>query len=166
MVSGQGLDGAKILFVGEAPGETEDQMGLPFQGRSGKFLKKLLRETGFDPRTVYITNAVKCRPPKNRKPTKQEIQSCKPWLEEQIEILKPACIVCVGHAAAVAILGAKSSDRVKELMGQWHSLSGLPVRVIPHPSYLMQHGRRDERAARGELQEILRFYREEAWQRS
>lgn len=159
-VPGHGLHDAKVVFIGEAPGENEDRQGLPFVGRSGTYLKKLLRETGGKPEWCYITNTVKCRPPENRAPEDSESQACWFWLDRQLRIIDPRIIVCVGRVAALKILPIKKTTPMRTLVGKWHTATilGKPIatRVIYHPSYLLQHGRAEEQVTRDDLAEIWR----------
>ncbi len=103
-VPGSGSYDAKVMFVGEAPGYWEDQKGLPFVGRAGKVLDELLREIGLSRDEVYITNIVKCRPPENRDPTEEEIKACSPYLDRQIDIIRPKVIVPLGRHSMRYIL--------------------------------------------------------------
>ena len=96
------------MLIGEAPGAEEDSQGKPFVGRSGRALDQLLREAGFDPeRDLYICNAVKCRPPGNRRPRKAELTACRPWLDQQISAVDPSLIVLTGATAVEALLSIK-----------------------------------------------------------
>lgn len=107
-VPGQGLATAAIMFVGEAPGTEEDRQGLPFVGRSGKFLTEMLMKIGIDRKTVFITGAVKCHPPQNRVPASPELATCKElWLDRQIALLKPRLIVLLGNVAIKSSFGEK-----------------------------------------------------------
>ncbi|WP_456422871.1 type-4 uracil-DNA glycosylase [Thermococcus sp.] len=103
-VPGSGSYYAKVMFVGEAPGYWEDQKGLPFVGRAGKVLDELLSEIGLSRDEVYITNIVKCRPPENRDPTEEEIKACSPYLDRQIDIIRPKVIVPLGRHSMRYIL--------------------------------------------------------------
>ena len=98
-VPGRGEKGNKIIFVGEAPGAEEDEKGIPFWGRGGKLLRKSIREIGIEDTEVYITNLVKCRPPKNRRPTEEEIESCNRYLQEEIRLIKPEITILLGKTA-------------------------------------------------------------------
>lgn len=107
-VPGEGNPAAQIMIVGEAPGRQEDEAGQPFVGMAGKFLDKLLVTAGLDRQSVFITNVVKCRPPSNRKPEREEVEACAPFLKRQIEAIDPKLIICLGGTAAFALLGIKS----------------------------------------------------------
>ena len=114
-VVGSGNPKAKILFIGEAPGKAEDESGEPFVGRSGKILNELLAEIGLKRKDVFITNVVKCRPPKNRDPKKTEIKACMPFLKKQIEIINPKVIVTLGRHAMNHFL---TKETISEAHGQ------------------------------------------------
>ena len=107
-VPGEGSSNAKIMFIGEAPGAEEDRQGLPFIGRSGKFLTEMLEKIGIDRKTVFITGAVKCHPLASRIPKKNEWETCRElWLDQQIELIKPSLIVLLGSMAIQSLLGEK-----------------------------------------------------------
>lgn len=108
-VYGDGSEYADILFVGEAPGAEEDRQGLPFVGRAGQLLNRLLEQVGLKRSEVYICNLLKCRPPENRDPLPEELAVCRPYLDKQIALIKPKIIVCLGLFAAQAILNSKES---------------------------------------------------------
>ena len=142
-VVGRGEPTAPLLLIGEAPGAEEDACGLPFVGRSGRLLDALLLEAGFVlSRDLYICNALKCRPPDNRRPTPQELAACRPWLEAQIRLQDPSVIVLAGATALAAVLGIRSG--ITRLRGQWQNhesslLRGRRLMPIFHPSYLLRH---------------------------
>ncbi len=113
-VPGEGPRDAKIMFVGEAPGREEDRVGLPFVGRSGKFLDEMLVVAGLKRNEVFITGACKCRPPQNRTPTTQELLTCHDlWLKRQIEIIKPEIVVVMGTSALYSLLGKKEIGKLR-----------------------------------------------------
>jgi len=114
-VPGEGNPDAEILFIGEAPGEKEDLQGRPFVGAAGKLLNKLIESIGMRREDVFITNIVKCRPPNNRDPKKEEIEACTPYLDEQIKIIKPKIIVALGRHSAKYIL-SKANIKMKSIM--------------------------------------------------
>lgn len=147
-VFGSGNPDTRLVFVGEAPGEDEDRQGLPFVGRSGQLLTRMIAAMGLDrEKDVYICNVLKCRPPNNRTPTPQESACCWPYLAEQLRLIAPRVIVSLGNPAARALL--KTTQGISQLRGAWHELriDGLeqPIRVMPtyHPSYLLRQGERD-----------------------
>jgi uracil-DNA glycosylase family 4 len=111
-VPGEGAEDAKIMFIGEAPGWHEDQLGRPFVGPAGKFLDELLSSIGLRREQVYITNVIKSRPPANRDPLPGEIQNCRPWLERQIEIIHPRMIVTLGRYSMAMFFPGKSISKI------------------------------------------------------
>lgn len=141
VVFGEGPEGAAIMLVGEAPGATEDETGRPFTGRSGRLLASLLEREGLSREAVFITNMVKCRPPKNRLPSKGELEACRPWLAAQVSHLRPRLLVTVGNVPARAFLTAR--EGITSLRGRFYSCTweGVPLTVRPlfHPSYLLRN---------------------------
>ena len=132
-VPGEGPSNAKIMFVGEAPGENEDQEGRPFCGRSGLFLDKLFDSAGIRRQEVYITSSVKCRPPGNRDPKSDELETCgEAWLERQIEIIKPHLIVLLGRVALSQMLG--ETRALGEFQGKILERNGLKILPTYHPA--------------------------------
>jgi uracil-DNA glycosylase len=142
-VFGVGNPDAEIMFIGEAPGADEDQQGEPFVGRAGQLLTKIIKAMGFAREDVYIANILKCRPdmpsgsPGNRAPTSAEMQTCRPYLAEQIEVIQPRLLVALGAVAVEGLLGARGTMR--ELRGRWHSYSGTPLMITYHPAYLLRN---------------------------
>ena len=138
IVVARGNPQAQLMIIGEAPGAKEDEVGKPFVGRSGKLLDKLLQNAGIDINLdVYFCNVVKCRPPKNRRPTKTEIQENLPWLYQQIKLVNPQVIVLVGATALEAILKLKSPISI--LRGKWIDWEGRLFMPVFHPSYLLRN---------------------------
>lgn len=136
-VPGQGNPRPEILFIGEGPGEEEDRQGLAFVGAAGQLLTRLIKRMGFSREEVFIANIVKCRPPNNRKPWPEEIQACRPYLEEQIAILKPKVIVLLGATALEALMA--SDLKISRTRGKWLEYKGIPVMPTFHPSYLLRN---------------------------
>jgi uracil-DNA glycosylase family 4 len=142
-VFGVGNPDAEIMFIGEAPGADEDQQGEPFVGRAGQLLTKIIRAMGFARDDVYIANILKCRPDMpagsfgNRAPTPAEMQMCRPYLVEQIDIIQPKVLVALGGVAVEGLLGARGTMR--ELRGRWHSYNGTPLMITYHPAYLLRN---------------------------
>lgn len=136
----RGSDTARIMFIGEGPGRDEDMQGLPFVGRAGQLLDKMLGSIGLDEDDVYITNIVYWRPPGNRTPTPQEVEACAPFLERQIELLDPDFLVLIGGPASHHILG--TTEGITRLRGTWREceIGGKTRRVMPilHPAYLLR----------------------------
>jgi uracil-DNA glycosylase family 4 len=136
-VFGSGNPMAEIMFVGEAPGADEDQQGLPFVGKAGQLLTKIIESTKVWKRPdVFICNVLKCRPPGNRTPLPEEVEQCRPYLEEQVRIIKPKLILALGASAAQALL--KTKESVGKLRNKWHDFDGIPLRVTYHPAALLR----------------------------
>jgi DNA polymerase len=154
IVVARGNPSARILIVGEAPGEQEDLDGLPFVGPSGKRLDKMLGAAGFDSeRDVYIVNAVKCRPPENRKPGREEIEACAPFLREQIEATNPRCVVALGAIAVHALTGQIGA--ITKIRGAWTFADGIPLMPTFHPSYVLRMGPSTEKIVVGDLRAVF-----------
>jgi DNA polymerase len=134
-VPGEGAINAKIMFIGEAPGKTEDREGRPFVGRAGKTLNELLDEVSIFRERVYITNIVKCRPPKNRVPKSSEVEACRSYLERQIELIRPELIVALGQSALKTLTGIK--DNLAEVHGKTVDYSGHPLLITYHPAAMI-----------------------------
>lgn len=136
-VFGMGNPGARVLFIGEAPGADEDDQGLPFVGRAGQLLTKIIESTGdFKRPEVFIANVLKCRPPGNRPPQPEEVEKCLPHLRRQIAIIRPALILALGASAAQALLATK--EAVGKLRNRWHEVEGIPLLVTYHPAALLR----------------------------
>lgn len=129
-------DHPDILFIGEAPGADEDLQGLPFVGKAGQFLTKMIEAMGYTRDQVFIANICKCRPPGNRTPTPEEMQTCSPYLKKQIEVIRPKTIVLLGATAAKALLETQAG--ITRLQGEWTSYNGIPVMPTYHPSYVIR----------------------------
>jgi DNA polymerase len=136
IVFGQGNPRAELMFVGEAPGRDEDEQGLPFVGRAGQLLTKIIEAMGRKRPDVYIANVLKCRPPNNRNPEPDEVSSCRPFLEEQIRLISPRALVTLGTFAAQAILG--TDEPIGRLRGRWQSAHGVRVMPTFHPAFLLR----------------------------
>jgi DNA polymerase len=136
IVFGVGNPRAELMFVGEAPGADEDVQGVPFVGRAGQLLTKMIEAMGFAREDVYIANVIKCRPPENRNPEPDEVLSCEPFLFQQIESIRPQVIVALGAFAAKALL--KSEQPISKLRGQVHDYHGAKLIPTFHPSYLLR----------------------------
>ena len=141
-VIGRGSPTASIMIIGEGPGQNEDEQGLPFVGRSGQLLEKILESVQFNSeRDVYICNVVKCRPPDNRTPTPQEAEACKPYLLEQIRIVNPKIILLTGATAVKGLTGDKRG--ITKIRGQWLEWEGYLCMPIFHPAYLLRNPSRE-----------------------
>jgi len=125
------------MFVGEGPGQTEDATGRPFVGRAGELLTQIIEAIDLRREQVFIANVVKCRPPEKRKPLPDEMASCWPYLERQIELVQPKALVALGATAAEAMLRVKKS--LTELRGRVHSYRGIPLVVTYHPAALLRN---------------------------
>ena len=126
-----------LMIIGEGPGEQEDLQGEPFVGKAGQLLDAMLAAIGLQRgKDVYITNMVKCRPPKNRDPTATEIARCMPYLEQQVKFIKPSLLVATGRVAATSLLASEQS--ITKLRGQVHKYLGVPLVAMYHPSYLLR----------------------------
>ena len=129
---------ARLMIIGEAPGAIEDLRGEPFVGRSGILLERLMESVGIDIKNdAYICNLIKCRPPKNRRPTKAELSACRPWLNKQIELNDPRVIALTGATAVREILGIKGG--LTKIRGNWMSWQGRWVMPVFHPAYLLRN---------------------------
>lgn len=144
-VFGEGDVNARLVFVGEGPGENEDETGRPFVGRAGQLLDKMIQAMGLSREQVYICNVVKCRPPGNRNPAPEETASCTPYLIRQLEILHPEVIVSLGLPATHYLL--QNSLSMSRMRGQWHQWRGVKLMPTYHPSYVLRSYDRSTRAA-------------------
>ena len=142
-VFGVGNPDAELMFIGEAPGADEDKQGEPFVGRAGQLLTRIIETMGFTRQEVYIANILKCRPDTpsssfgNRPPTPREMQTCRPYLLEQIDVIEPKVLVALGAVAVEGLLGTRGTMR--ELRGRWHSYNGTPLMITYHPAYLLRN---------------------------
>ena len=136
-VPGEGAPRARLLCVGEGPGETEDRTGRPFVGRAGELLTDILAAIELPRESVFIANVVKCRPPQNRKPLPDEIAACMPLLQAQIRLIRPRVLLALGATAAEALLGVRKS--LGELRGKVHRYDGIPLVVTYHPAALLRN---------------------------
>ena len=136
-VPGEGNLGTELMFVGEAPGRDEDIQGRPFVGRAGQLLTKIIHAMKFKREEVYITNIVKCRPPENRTPHKQEIEMCQDYLREQLGMIKPKVIVTLGKVAADFFIESKLG--MTALRGNFYEFNNIKVMPTFHPSYIIRN---------------------------
>jgi DNA polymerase len=141
-VFGVGNPNADLMFVGEAPGEQEDLSGTPFVGRAGQLLDKFLYAVDIPREDVYIANILKCRPPKNRDPLPAEEDACIGYLREQVRLVRPKVIVCLGRVAAMRLI--KSDFRITKEHGEWFEKNGFLMTAIYHPAYLLRDPRKKE----------------------
>jgi len=157
-VFARGNADARLCFVGEAPGADEDEQGLPFVGRAGQLLDRMIGAMGLDPaRDVYVCNILKCRPPGNRRPEPEEMSACFPYLNEQLALVKPRVIVALGNTAVAALLDTKLG--ITKLRGQWKLYRGILVMPTYHPSYLLRPSPQQadaKRQAWEDLQQVMK----------
>lgn len=136
LVFGVGSPRAELVFVGEGPGADEDQQGIPFVGKAGQLLTKMIEAMGYTREQVYICNVVKCRPPGNRNPEPDEIAACEPFLRAQLEAIGPKAIVALGKFAAQTLL--RDSTPITRLRGRWRAYAGVKLMPTFHPAYLLR----------------------------
>jgi DNA polymerase len=139
IVFGVGNARAKLMFIGEAPGADEDQQGIPFVGRAGQLLTNMIAAMGIRREDVYIANIIKCRPPGNRTPEREECATCSPFLMRQIDVIKPEVIVALGAVAAKTLL--QVNEPMSALRGRWFDFRGIRLAVTYHPAYLLRDPR-------------------------
>ncbi|HHY19619.1 MAG TPA: uracil-DNA glycosylase [Firmicutes bacterium] len=139
VVPGDGNPKARLMLIGEGPGKEEDEQGRPFVGAAGQLLDNILKASKITREEVYIANVVKCRPPRNRNPQQEEINTCKPWLDLQIAAVSPDLIVCLGLTASRAVLGV--NDSLHNLRGKWHNFGEIKVLCTYHPAALLRSPR-------------------------
>lgn len=141
-VFGTGNREAVLMFVGEAPGESEDLQGVPFVGRAGKLFDKYLEAVDIPRESVYIANILKCRPPKNRDPLPEEEDACMDFLREQVRLINPKYIVCLGRIAAMRLI--KPDFRITKEHGVWYKKGNFEICAVYHPSLLLRDPRKKE----------------------
>ncbi len=154
IVFGVGNPNAELMFVGEGPGADEDEQGEPFVGRAGQLLNKMIEAMGLRREQVYIANVVKCRPPGNRTPEKEECDTCSPFLLRQIAVIQPKVIVALGAVAARTLLGL--NEPMAKLRGRWFDFRGSRLAVTYHPAYLLRDPRQKGEAWK-DLQMVMEF---------
>lgn len=159
LVFGVGNPEADLVFVGEGPGEDEDRQGIPFVGRAGQLLTKMISAMGRDrDRDVYICNVVKCRPPNNRNPEADEVEACLGFLNAQLAVVRPKVIVGLGGVACHTLL--KTSTPISKLRGTWQKYQGIDFMPTFHPSYLLREERDPAKARKREAWEDLKLVME------
>lgn len=150
-------DRPKVAFIGEAPGEREDQQGKPFVGPAGMLLDKMIAKMGLNrEQDCYILNAVCCRPPGNRVPEAEELLACRPFFHGQLRLIRPQAIITLGATAAVTLL--RKEKPMRDLRGKWHEWESIPVRPTFHPSYLLREPK-ERASAMVDLDAVTRFLR-------
>ena len=153
-VFARGTGSSGICFIGEGPGQDEDEQGLPFVGKAGQLLDRMIEAMGLSRDEVYVCNVVKCRPPENRKPEPEEMAACMPYLDEQLELIAPRVIVALGATAVQGLFGP--SEGITRLRGRWKSYRGeIPVMPTFHPAYLLRTPAA-KREVWEDLQEVLK----------
>jgi DNA polymerase len=155
IVFGVGNPRADLVFVGEGPGADEDAQGIPFVGKAGQLLTKMIEAMGFQRDDVYICNVVKCRPPDNRNPEIDEIAACEPFLRAQLGAIGPKVIVALGKFAAQTLL--RDETKITELRGKWREYCGIPLMPTYHPAYLLRNPA-EKRAAWGDLLQVMHVF--------
>ncbi len=154
LVFGEGSPKARLVFVGEGPGHEEDLEGRPFVGEAGKMLTRIIENAmGLKREDVYICNVVKCRPPNNRDPERDEINSCIPFLKEQIRMIKPEVICVLGRIACNELIGRDL--KITQVRGKWHAYMDIPVMPTYHPAYILRNPKR-ERQLKGQVWDDIR----------
>lgn len=157
-VPGEGNPRASLVFVGEAPGASEDRQGRPFVGRAGQLLTDIITKgMRLEREDVYICNVLKCRPPENRTPNPEEVMFCEPYLLRQLAVIQPKVICALGSVAAQTLL--KTNAPIFRLRGTWHDYHGIPLRVTYHPAYLLRNPA-DKAKAWEDIQEIMRHMKD------
>lgn len=137
VVFGGGNPASQIVFIGEGPGSDEDDQGIPFVGRAGQLLNKILAAAEFKREEVYIANVVKCRPPGNRLPNPDEVRVCRNFLEAQIRLIKPRIVVCLGALAAQTVIDPKA--KIGQVRGKWLARNGIKIMATYHPAALLRN---------------------------
>lgn len=146
---------SKIVFVGEGPGADENTKGVPFVGKAGKLLDKMIEAMGLTREDVYITNVVKCRPPKNRNPQPWEVRVCtSSFMNEEIGLIRPHIMVTLGKIASNVVLERKLDKPLGKVRGKWHSVEGIWVMPTFHPAYLLRNAG-DKKIAWKDLQKVM-----------
>ncbi len=158
-VFGDGNPKAQLVFVGEAPGQSEDRQGKPFVGRAGQLLTDIIvKGIKVERADVYICNVIKCRPPENRNPAPDEVARCEPYLIRQLELIQPKVICALGTYAAQCLLDTEES--VGRLRGKWHFYQGIPLRVTYHPAYLLRNPE-DKKKTWEDIKAVIRLLKGE-----
>jgi uracil-DNA glycosylase family 4 len=153
IVFGEGDPGARLMFIGEAPGREEDLQARPFVGDAGTLLTRLIERMGFKREDVYIANIVKCRPPMNRDPEIDEIEKCRGFIERQIEIINPAVIMSLGRISVQTLLG-NTKLKITAIRGNFFDYKGIPLMPTFHPAYLIRNPK-DKWLTWGDAQKVI-----------
>lgn len=158
LVFGEGHPDAKLMIIGEAPGEEEDLSGRPFVGRAGQLLDKILASVGLERDAIYITNMVKFRPPGNRNPRLEEIVASEPVLLEQIRLVRPQVIATLGNVPTQYFLDTK--DGITKMHGRWFEWHGIPLFPLYHPAYLLRNPSRERGSPKWQMWQDMKALRE------
>jgi len=153
IVFGEGNPDARLMFIGEAPGKEEDLQARPFVGDAGKLLTRLIEKMEFKREDVYIANILKCRPPMNRDPEKDEIEVCRTFVERQIEIIQPGVIISLGRISAQTLIGSEGL-KITTIRGNFFDYKGIPLMPTFHPAYLLRNPK-DKWLTWGDAQKVL-----------
>ena len=156
LVFGTGNPEARLMFIGEAPGQEEDLQAEPFVGKAGQLLNRILKAMGLERKDVYITNILKCRPPANRNPLPVEIATCEPFLRKQVEIISPKVICTLGSFATQTLL--QTDRKISSLRGRFHDYSGVKLMPTYHPAYLLRNPQ-DKRLVWEDMKRIMEILR-------
>ncbi len=154
LVFGIGNPRARLVFVGEAPGEEEDRRGEPFVGEAGELLTKIIGAMGLSRDDVYICNVLKCRPPKNRDPLPEEIETCSSFMLRQVQAIAPEAVVALGTFAAQTLLATK--DPISRLRGHFHDYHGIPLMPTFHPAFLLRNAAM-KRQVWDDMQQVMKL---------
>ena len=156
VVPGVGNEQAKLVLIGEAPGADEDIQGIPFVGKAGKHLDKIIAAAGFKKEDLYICNILKCRPPNNRDPNLAEMKVCTPYLQRQLALIKPKLIGCLGNISAHYVI-SPSIPGITRIRGQWFdSIFGIPAFAMYHPSYVIRSESREKGSPNWQMWQDIR----------
>lgn len=155
VVFGEGNPQARLMLVGEAPGSDEDRVGRPFVGRAGQLLDRILEAANIERKEIYITNVVKCRPPANRMPSQAEVESCRPYLTEQLELVKPKIVVCLGALATRNLIDRNTS--ITRVRGQWHQKGSHHLIATFHPAALLRDPGK-KKPVWEDFKQVMRYY--------
>jgi len=155
IVFGVGNPKAELVFVGEGPGADEDEQGIPFVGKAGQLLTKMIEAMGLQREQVYICNIVKCRPPNNRNPEPDEVAACEPFLRAQLGAIEPKVIVALGKLAAQTLL--RDNTPITRLRGSWRDFGGIPLMPTFHPAYLLRNPA-EKKNAWLDLRQVMKFF--------
>jgi len=153
IVFGEGPPNARLVFVGEAPGMDEDLTGKPFVGQAGKLLTDIIKAMGLTRDQVYICNIIKCHPPRNRDPERDEIEMCLPFLEAQLSLIQPEIICAIGRISAQSLV--REDFKITRERGQWQSFRGIPLMPTYHPAYLLRYPQA-KKAVWEDMQQIMK----------